>query len=187
VALPSTPAGRALLGARTALGISTLLAPRLAGKAFLLDPDANPQLPVIGRMWGIRNLSLAAGMYAATGANRAQWWRLQPGVDALDFLASRSAYVRASRYTTHRPHPAAGIVVASIASASTTSAQLERTPLAPPLDGGCRAKPPIRASRETVGEESLSSARLMPLSHQSGQSTRAQHGGVPQHIDAPED
>ena len=26
-------------------------------------------------------------MYAATGANRAQWWRLQPVVDALDFAA----------------------------------------------------------------------------------------------------
>jgi hypothetical protein len=87
VALPSTSTGRALLGARTALGISTLLAPRLAGKAFLLDPAENPQLPVIGRMWGIRNLALAAGMYAASGPNRAQWWRLQVAVDALDFLA----------------------------------------------------------------------------------------------------
>jgi hypothetical protein len=85
--LPSTSTGRALLGARTALGVSTLLAPRLAGKTFLLDPGANPQLPVIGRMWGIRNLSLAAGMYAATGTNRGQWWQLQPTVDALDFLA----------------------------------------------------------------------------------------------------
>jgi hypothetical protein len=94
VALPSTPTGRALLGARIALGISTLLAPRLAGRAFLLDPDANPQLPVIGRMWGIRNLSLAAGMYAATGANRPQWWRLQPAVDALDFLAITTEWRR---------------------------------------------------------------------------------------------
>lgn len=85
--LPSTATGRALLGARTALGISTLIAPRLAGKAFFLDPEDNPQLPVIGRIWGIRNLSLAAGMYATTGANRAQWWRLQPAVDGLDFLA----------------------------------------------------------------------------------------------------
>ena len=90
MALPSTSTGRALLGARTALGISTLLAPRLAGRAFFLDPDDNPQLPLIGRMWGIRNLSLAAGMYAATGANRAQWWRLQVAVDALDFVADRN-------------------------------------------------------------------------------------------------
>jgi hypothetical protein len=84
--LPSTPTGRSLLAARTALGLSTLLAPRLAGKAFYLDPEANPQLPVIGRMWGIRNLSLAAGMYGATGESRARWWRLQPAIDLLDFL-----------------------------------------------------------------------------------------------------
>lgn len=87
VKLPGTVPGRILLGARAALGLSTLLAPRLAGKAFLLDPDANPQLPVIGRMWGIRNLSLAAGMYGATGSSRAQWWRLQVVVDGLDFAA----------------------------------------------------------------------------------------------------
>jgi hypothetical protein len=62
MAPPSSLTGRTLLGARTALGISTLLAPRLAGKAFFLDRDANPQLPVVGRMWGIRNLSLAVGI-----------------------------------------------------------------------------------------------------------------------------
>jgi hypothetical protein len=94
VPLPSTPTGRALLSARTALGLSTLAAPRLAGRAFLLDPEDNPQLPVIGRMWGIRNLSLAAGMCAATGPNRAQWWRLQVVVDALDFLAIATEWRR---------------------------------------------------------------------------------------------
>jgi hypothetical protein len=92
--LPSTPTGRVLLGARTALGLSTLLAPRLAGKAFGLDPDENPQSPVIGRMWGIRNLSLAAGMYGSTGPNRAQWWRLQPAVDMLDFVAIAAEWRR---------------------------------------------------------------------------------------------
>jgi len=76
-----------LLGARTALGLSTLLVPRLAGRAFLLDPDENPQLPAIGRMWGIRNLAIAAGMYGATGSARRQWWRLQPVIDVLDFVA----------------------------------------------------------------------------------------------------
>jgi len=86
MAFPSTAPGRALLAARTTLGVSTLVAPRLAGRAFFLDPQDNPQLPVIGRMWGIRNLSLAAGMYGATGPNRAQWWRIQPAIDSLDFL-----------------------------------------------------------------------------------------------------
>ena len=105
MAPPSTPTGRVLLGARTALGVSTLLAPRLAGKAFFLDPDDNPQLPVIGRMWGIRNLMLAAGMYGATGPNRAQWWRLQPAVDALDFLSVVTEWRRGSV-----PGPAAALM-----------------------------------------------------------------------------
>jgi hypothetical protein len=113
MALPSTPTGRALLGARTALGISTMLAPRLAGRAFFLDPDANPQLPVIGRMWGIRNVSLAAGMYAATGANRAQWWRLQPVVDAFDFLAIATEWRRGTV-----PAPAAGLMAATALAAT---------------------------------------------------------------------
>src|ERR687896_1931593 len=108
MALPSTPTGRVLLGARTALGVSTLLAPRLAGKAFFLDPDDNPQLPVIGRMWGIRNLSLAAGMYAATGDNRAQWWRLQPAVDAIDYLTIATEWSRGAV-----PGPAAGLMAAT--------------------------------------------------------------------------
>ena len=117
MALPSTAAGRALLGARTALGMSALLAPRLAGKVFFLDADANPQLPVIGRMWGIRNLALAAGMYAATGASRAQWWRLQPAVDALDFLAIATEWRRGAV-----PGPAAGFMGATALAATTLGA-----------------------------------------------------------------
>src|SRR5207244_12321396 len=114
MALPATPTGRALLAARTALGASTLLAPRLAGKAFFLDPDDNPQLPVIGRMWGIRNLSLAAGLYASTGANRAQWWRLQVIVDALDFMAIAAEWRRGAV-----EGPAAGLMAATALCATT--------------------------------------------------------------------
>ena len=117
MALPSTRTGRALLGARTALGISTLLAPRIAGKAFFLDPDDNPQLPVIGRMWGIRNLSLAAGMYASTGANRAQWWRLQQAVDALDFLAIAAEWRRGAI-----PGPAAALMAGTALGATALGA-----------------------------------------------------------------
>lgn len=117
MALPSTTTGRALLGARTALGMSALFAPRLAGKLFFLDPDANPQLPVIGRMWGIRNLSLAAGMYGATGASRAQWWRLQPAVDALDFLAIATEWRRGAV-----PGPAAGFMGATALAATALGA-----------------------------------------------------------------
>jgi hypothetical protein len=117
MALPSTPTGRALLGARTALGITTLLAPRIAGKLFFLDPDENPQLPVIGRMWGIRNLSLAAGMYAATGPNRGQWWRLQPAIDVLDFLAITAEWRRGAV-----PGPAAMLMAGTALGATALGA-----------------------------------------------------------------
>jgi hypothetical protein len=115
--LPSTATGRALLAARTALGASALVAPRLAGRAFFLDPDENPQLPVVGRMWGIRNLSLAAGMYAATGSNRTQWWRLQPAVDALDFAAIVAEFRRGAV-----PGPAAALMAATALAASVLGA-----------------------------------------------------------------
>jgi hypothetical protein len=105
MAFPSTGTGRALLGARAALGASTLLAPRLAGRAFFLDPEENPQLPVLGRMWGIRNLSLAAGMYGASGPSRARWWRLQVVVDALDFAVIVAEWRRGAV-----PGPAAGLM-----------------------------------------------------------------------------
>jgi hypothetical protein len=94
MALPSSPTDRALLGIRTALGISTLVTPRLASKAYSLDLDANPQLTVILRMGGVRNLALGARMYAATGANRAQWWRAQLAVDVLDFVAVATEWRR---------------------------------------------------------------------------------------------
>jgi hypothetical protein len=114
VALPSTSTGRALLAARTALGLSALLAPRLAGRVFSLDPEENPQLPVLGRMWGIRNLALAAGMYGATGASRARWWRLQPAIDALDFLAIVGEWRRGAV-----PGPAAGLMAGTALLATT--------------------------------------------------------------------
>ena len=90
-----------------------MLAPRIAGRAFFLDPDDNPQLPVIGRMWGIRNLSLAAGMYGATGASRTQWWRLQPAIDVLDFLVIAAEWRRGSV-----PGPAAGLMAATALAAT---------------------------------------------------------------------
>ena len=75
------------------------------GQAFFLDPEQNPQLPVLGRMWGIRNLALAAGMYGASGPSRARWWRLQVAVDALDFAVIVAEWRRGAV-----PGPAAGLM-----------------------------------------------------------------------------
>jgi hypothetical protein len=68
-------------------------------------------------MWGIRNLSLAAGMYAATGADRAKWWRLQVAVDALDFLVIAAEWRRGSV-----PAPAAALMAVTAAGATALGA-----------------------------------------------------------------
>jgi hypothetical protein len=106
-----------LLAARTTLGLSTLLAPRLAGRAFVLHPDDNPQLPVIGRMWGIRNLALAAGMYGASGASRTQWGRMQPVIDALDFAAITVEWRRGAV-----PGPSAALMAVTAVAATALGA-----------------------------------------------------------------
>lgn len=95
---------------------------------FLLDPEDNPQLPVIGRMWGIRNLSLAAGMYGATGESRSGWWRLQPVIDALDFMAIVTEWRRGAL-----PAPAAGLMagtalVATALGSLSAAAEAESAP-----------------------------------------------------------
>lgn len=113
MALPATPTGRTLLAARTALGALTLLVPRQTGRMFFLDPEDNPQLPVVARMWGIRNLSLAAGMYGATGTSRARWWRLQPAIDGLDFLVIVAEWRREAV-----PSVAAGLMAGTAALAT---------------------------------------------------------------------
>jgi hypothetical protein len=56
-------------------------------------------------MWGIRNLSLAAGMYGAAGASRTRWWRLQPAIDALDFAVIVTEWRRGAV-----PRTAAGLM-----------------------------------------------------------------------------
>jgi hypothetical protein len=117
MAIPTTPTGRTLLATRTALGALTLIAPRQTGRAFLLDPADNPQLPVIARMWGIRNLSLAAGMYGAQGTSRTRWWRLQPVIDLLDFLVIVEEWRRAAV-----PDLAAGLMAGTAAVATVLGA-----------------------------------------------------------------
>lgn len=117
MALPATPTGRTLLAARTALGVLTLVVPRETGRLFFLDPEDNPQLPVIARMWGIRNLSLAAGMYGAMGSSRARWWRLQPVIDGLDFLVIVTEWRREAV-----PSTAAGLMAGTAALATALGA-----------------------------------------------------------------
>jgi hypothetical protein len=95
---------RTLIAARTALGTGALVAPRLTGRLFALDPAANPQVIFVGRMWGARNLALAAGLRAARGPQLRTTRRVNVAVDVADAVAAWLAWREGSL-----PAPAAAL------------------------------------------------------------------------------
>jgi hypothetical protein len=73
---------------RTAVGLGAWLTPRLAGKAFLLDPDGNPQSPYLARLFGARDVALAYGTLNSSGDARRTWLVAGLACDVADTLAA---------------------------------------------------------------------------------------------------
>jgi hypothetical protein len=80
-----------LTGLRTAVGVGSWAAPGRAGRAFGLDVRANPQAPYIARLFGIRDLALAAGVVRSSGAERRRWLQIGVVCDAFDVAAAALA------------------------------------------------------------------------------------------------
>jgi hypothetical protein len=76
-----------LTGVRAGIGAGAWVAPRLAGRLFGLDADANPQLPYVARLFGVRDLALGVGLQLSTGQSRRLWLRLGLLCDAADGVA----------------------------------------------------------------------------------------------------
>ena len=51
----------ALSGLRAAVGVGAWATPNVSGRLFGLDPVSNPQASYVGRLFGARDLALAAG------------------------------------------------------------------------------------------------------------------------------
>jgi hypothetical protein len=81
------PTTRVLVGLRVAIGAGSWIAPRLAGRLFGLDAVANPQLPYVARLFGVRDVALGAGLQLSSGENRRLWLQLGILCDAADFAA----------------------------------------------------------------------------------------------------
>jgi hypothetical protein len=81
------PQINAIIGLRAAVGAGAWLTPNLAGRLFGLDPVGNPQLPYIGRLFGIRDVALAAGLAQSSGEDRKLWLQLGMLCDAADAVA----------------------------------------------------------------------------------------------------
>jgi len=88
---------RSLAGIRVAVGTSAWATPRLAGKAFGLDADGNPQSPYLARLFGVRDIALGIGTLTTTGESQRRWLALGMLCDAADaaagVLAGRAGYL----------------------------------------------------------------------------------------------
>ena len=82
------PPAQQMAGLRVAVGLGAYVAPDLTAKLFGLDPDANPQGAYLGRLFGARDVALAAGLTATSGPARRLWWQIGIGCDAADFVAA---------------------------------------------------------------------------------------------------
>ena len=80
-----------LTGLRASIGAGAWLTPRLAGRLFGLDATANPQLPYVARLFGVRDAALAAGLQASSGSSRRVWLQLGIACDVADTIAGLSA------------------------------------------------------------------------------------------------
>jgi hypothetical protein len=88
---------QALIGMRASIGAGAWIAPGLAGRLFGLDPVANPQLPYLGRLFGVRDVALAGGLQLSSAESRRLWLKVGLVCDVADavagILAGRSGQI----------------------------------------------------------------------------------------------
>lgn len=76
---------------RLAVGGAAFFTPRLAGRVFGLDVEANPQAPYLARLFGVRDAALGIGILTSEGDARRQWLAIGVACDAADVLAGLAA------------------------------------------------------------------------------------------------
>ncbi len=81
--MPTEPA-KILPAMRLAIGAGAWLTPALTGRLFGLDAGANPQLPYMARLFGIRDVALGIGTVQTTGPSRRVWWQIGVACDLAD-------------------------------------------------------------------------------------------------------
>lgn len=85
--MSATPA-QILSGVRVAVGVGALVAPGVTGRMFGFDPVKGTQTAYFARLFGIRDVVLAAGTNATTGPSRVRWWQLGVLTDATDVVSA---------------------------------------------------------------------------------------------------
>jgi hypothetical protein len=95
---------------RIVVGASAYLTPNLSGRLFGLDPDGNPQLSYIGRLFGARDVALGAGVLRSSKKQKDAWATAGLACDVADVGAGALAGIRGQL-----PPPAAALVTATAA------------------------------------------------------------------------
>jgi hypothetical protein len=93
---------------RFAIGGGAWAAPGLAGKAFGLDVEANPQAPYFARLFGVRDAALGYGLLFTTGETQRQWTRIGIACDVADVAAGLAGGARG-----YLPKPTTALVTAT--------------------------------------------------------------------------
>jgi hypothetical protein len=93
---------------RMAVGSGAWLMPNLSGRLFGLDPEGNPQLPYVGRLFGARDVALGAGALRSSKKNKDAWLTAGLACDLADVAAGVLAGARGQL-----PVAAAGLVSAT--------------------------------------------------------------------------
>ncbi len=78
---------QALVALRCAIGAGAWLAPRCSGRAFGLDPAANPQAPYLVRLFAVRDAALGYGLGTSDEGRRVWWLRIGIACDFADAVA----------------------------------------------------------------------------------------------------
>ena len=84
----------ALMTARFGLGAAAWLAPRPSGRAMLLDADANPAVPYVMRLFGVRDGLMGLMLVTTTGRDRDRQLWFGIAIDLIDVSAAVIAGVR---------------------------------------------------------------------------------------------
>ena len=93
---------------RVAVGAGTWIAPNLSGRLFGLDPEGNPQLPYVGRLFAVRDFVLGAGVLRSSRKQKDAWLMAGVACDVADAAAGVLAGARGTL-----PPAAAAMVTAT--------------------------------------------------------------------------
>lgn len=85
--MPTEP-GKILSSIRLAVGLGAWLSPGVTAKLFGMDTAANPELPYMARLFGVRDVALAVGTNQTTGPSRRLWWQIGIACDLFDAAAA---------------------------------------------------------------------------------------------------